>query len=73
MIKPACVDDVKDMARILYNAWQEGFNEVINPEYPKNINAQKYEKIFQDNIVNNIEDVFVFVHKVWRITDSMKA
>lgn len=60
MIRLAVAGDSINIATILKNAWQKAFIGIIDENYPKQIDLNRYETIFSNNINNKLEDIYVY-------------
>ena len=60
MIREANINDVDAIVEIIYEAWQQAFDGILDPGIPKSLNREKYTNIFIDIISNKLEKTFVF-------------
>ncbi|HHT18301.1 MAG: GNAT family N-acetyltransferase [Euryarchaeota archaeon] len=63
MIRRATLSDVNQIANVIMRAWKEGYSGIIDPEYIKTMETDKYVSIFKDNISNQKEIIFVYDEK----------
>jgi len=55
MIRKAIEGDAKQIALIVYSAWQTAFSGIVEETFPKSIDKNKYEDIFKNYITNENE------------------
>ena len=60
MIREATINDTDSLARILLDTWNNAYEGIIDPNYPKTMSKDKYVKIINNNIKNNVEKILVF-------------
>jgi len=59
MIRAAELKDRYAMADLLISAWHTAYTGLIDPEYPSTMKAERYIRIFHENISLQREHVFV--------------
>ena len=60
MIREALITDSNQIADIIVKAWQNAYEGIIDPEYPKSMSVNKFIDIFSNNITLKTETVFVY-------------
>jgi len=60
MIRKAIESDAKQIALIVYSAWQTAFSGIVEETFPKSIDKNKYENIFNNYITNKNEEIYVY-------------
>ncbi len=60
MIREAVVEDAPAIANLIVLSWQTAFTNIIDPEYPKSLDVNRYINIMTDNIQHKKEKIFVF-------------
>ena len=60
MLREATINDVSSIAEIIVKAWQAAYEGIIDPNYSQTLSKDKYVKIFNNNIWNNLEKIMVF-------------
>ena len=63
MIRAATLSDVDQIAVVILKAWKEAYTGIIDPEYIKTMNKDKYVSIFKNNILNQKEIIHVYSKK----------
>ena len=63
MIRIATLSDVNQIAKVIMRAWEVSYTGIIDPEYIKTMNKDKYVSIFKDNISKQKEIIFVYYEK----------
>jgi len=60
MLREATINDVNAIAGIIVNSWQYAYEGIIDPNYPQTLSKEKFINIFNCNIQNNLEKIFVY-------------
>jgi len=63
MIRAATLSDVDDIAVLILRTWKGAYTGIIDPEYIKTMDKDKYVSIFKDNILNQKEIIYVYYKK----------
>jgi len=59
MIREANIKDVDAIAEIIVSAWKTAYTGIIDPEYSKNLDHNKFIRIFTENIQKKKEIILV--------------
>ncbi len=60
MIRTATLTDVDQIAMVILKAWKGAYTGIIDPNYIKTMNKDKYISIFKNNILNQKEIIYVY-------------
>lgn len=63
MIRAATLNDVDQIAIVILRAWKGAYAGIIDQEYIKTMNKDKYVSIFKNNILNQNEIIYVYYKK----------
>jgi GNAT superfamily N-acetyltransferase len=59
ILRDARLEDVPAMAELLVAAWQTAYHGLIDPEYPRTLQASRFAGIFSRVLTERLETVFV--------------
>ena len=60
MIRSALENDAYGIAETIFQSRQNAFDNVADDDHLKNINIPRFENMMRNNIINKLEDIFVY-------------
>ena len=60
MIRNAKLKDTESIAKVIVEAWQSAYTDIINPSFSLSMKVDNFVSIMSNNISNNLETIFVY-------------